>query len=158
LKAVQDDAKRMDLPSWVTPAPSSLGTGGLGKLTADQWKAVCSINLVVTLVRIWGNADEKGRQYLMLSNFMDLVTAVKLGCKRVLELDTVRLYEEHMLRYLQGLTTIYAPYQLLPYQHLAMHFGENLQRFGPTHATRCFVYERENLRLQKTVTNQKFGK
>lgn len=157
LKAVQDDAARMEVPSWVTPAPSTLGTGKGGKLTADQWRAVCSINLVVTLVRLWGECDESDKHFLMLDNFMDLVTAVKLGSKRVLETNTVELYEAHMLRYLKGLTSLYAPYKLLPTQHLAMHFGEHLNRFGPTHATRCFVYERENLRLQNTVTNTKFG-
>lgn len=159
LKAIADDAARMELPSWVTPAPSSLGAAKGGSLTADQWRAVCSINLVVTLVRIWGDKGEleSDKQSLMLDNFMDLVTAVKLGSKRVLDSDTVRLYEQYMLQYLEGVTSLYAPYKLLPNHHLAMHFGEHLTRFGPTHATRCFVFERENLRLQKTNTNTKFG-
>ncbi|KIK31552.1 hypothetical protein CY34DRAFT_103141, partial [Suillus luteus UH-Slu-Lm8-n1] len=37
------------------------------------------------------------------------------------------------------------------------HFGELLQRFGPTHAWRCWIFERINYTLQQIPTNKKFG-
>jgi hypothetical protein len=44
-----------------------------------------------------------------------------------------------------------------PYQHLALHFGDQLCHFGPTHSWHCFPFERYNYLLQKILTNMIWG-
>ena len=115
-------------------------------------------NLVITLVRLWGNREgEMERFQAMLDNFMDLVTAVKLGSKRTLSREIIQEYDIHIFRYMNRMLELYPSANMVPNHHLALHFGEHLQRFGPTQSTRTFVSERENLRLRQTPTNMKFG-
>jgi len=156
VREIQVDISKTDLPSWITKPPSDVGTAKCGKLNADQWRTLCTINLVVTLVRLWGN-HENQRFQKMLDNFMDLATAVKLGSKRVLSLSTIEDYEEHIFRYVKDMLDLYPWTNMTPNQHLALHFGEHLRRFGPTQSTRTFATERENLRLRNVPTNRKFG-
>ncbi len=63
--------RRMELPTCVTPAPANIGVPKAGKLTADQWRTACTINLVITLIRLWGMKSHDDRHYHMLANFMD---------------------------------------------------------------------------------------
>lgn len=74
---VWKDMDRMTLLSWFTTAPRKVGGGQHGKLNADQWRSTCTVNLVVTLIRLWG-ADE-GQYGELLHNFMDLIDAVKIA-------------------------------------------------------------------------------
>ncbi len=151
------DPRRMELPTGITPAPANIGVAKAGKLTADQWRSACTINLVVTLIRLWGTKDRENRYFHMLSNFMDLVTAIKIAHKRSQTPQTRNQYTFYMRRYLSRMLTLYPSVTFTPNQHLSLHFEEHLERFGPTHASRCFVFERENLVLQKFPKNMKHG-
>ena len=44
----------MELPSWLNAAPAAFGTTQHGKLSADQWRTVGTLNLPITLIRRWG--------------------------------------------------------------------------------------------------------
>ncbi|KAH8996076.1 hypothetical protein EDB86DRAFT_2829217 [Lactarius hatsudake] len=44
------DMSKTTLPSWIGHAPPELGNGKHGKLSADQWRTACTVNLVVTLL------------------------------------------------------------------------------------------------------------
>ena len=145
------------LPSWVSPAPKHPGESSWGKFTADQWKSFCTINLPITLIRLWGAKPHDSREYRMLANFMHLVTAVKLATMRQMTERRILKYESHMRKYLTTLLELYPDTTITPYQHMALHFGDMLRRFGPTHAWRCFPFERYNYLLQQTPTNSKFG-
>ncbi len=143
----------LTFPSWVTAGPKHPGSTKQGKLHADQWRSFCSINLVVTLIRIWGleaPESEKGR---MLENFLHLVSAVKYACLRVVNGESINAYESHMYTYLRTLFELYPGTELVPNQHMALHFGDHLRRFGPTHSWRCFAFERYNFLLQQVETN-----
>ena len=157
LKEIWKDNSDVSLPSWIGRVPSRIGDAKVGKLSADQYRTTCTINLVVTLVRLW---TEDGRQRYrdMLDNFMDLVTAINLAHMRVLTPRTIKLYEEVMLKYLRGLRRLYPSVSLTPSQHLSLHLGQVMRRFGPVHAWRCFPFERYNGLLQNIPTNCKFGK
>ncbi len=148
----------MEVPTWVTPAPSNLGVPKAGKLTADQWKATCTINLVVTLIRIWGSKDPSSRHYQMLSNYMDLVSAIKISNRRSLTPSMRSEYLFFMKRYLENLLVLYPAVSLTPNQHLSLHFDGHMERFGPSHACRCFGIERQNFVLQRFTKNMKHGK
>ena len=93
----------------------------------------------------------------MLENYIHLVTAIKLATKRRITSEDIAGYEFHMHAYLKSLLVLYPSSSLTPYQHLALHFGPFLTRFGPTHAWRCYPFERYNHIMQRTPNNQRFG-
>lgn len=150
---IKHDASRLTLPSWVPNGPKHPGSTKQGKLHADQWRSFCTINLVVTLVRLWGldpPDSEKGR---MLENFLHLVSAIKYATLRSITEESIVAYEMHLQAYLRTLLDLYPGTELVANQHMALHFGDHLRRFGPTHSWRCFAFERFNFLLQKVGTN-----
>lgn len=151
------DMERTVLPSNITPVPKTVGTTRHGKLSADQWRTTCTIHLVYTLVRLWGNEPEDSRRRAMLGNFMDLVTATKLAAMRTMSEERISLFQSHMLRYLRDLLDLYPGTTLSPNQHLSIHLAQLFQRWGPTHAWRCFAFERYNFKLQRIPTNMRLG-
>ncbi|KAJ3571368.1 hypothetical protein NP233_g3797 [Leucocoprinus birnbaumii] len=89
----------------------------------------------------------------MLQNFLHLVNAIKIGSMRTTSLKHSQDYEFHMKKYLETLLELYPGATLSPYQHMALHVGQQLRRFGPTHAWRCFAFERYNHLFQNIDTN-----
>ena len=55
LAEVWIDMSKTTLLSWIGRAPPKLGDGRHGKLSADQWQTACTVNLIVTLVCLWGS-------------------------------------------------------------------------------------------------------
>ncbi|KAF7342502.1 hypothetical protein MVEN_01840000 [Mycena venus] len=162
LQEVRSDMERRSMPSNVGRAPTHPGEAAWGKFTADQWKTFCIYHLPFTLSRLWGpykdsKDAEHRRKYEMLQNFLHLVSAVKSATLPTVTPATIRAYEKEILSYLSGLLTLYPGAQIESYQHLAMHFGDLLKRWGPTHSWRCFAFERYNGLLQKINTSKKFG-
>ncbi|KAG1882110.1 hypothetical protein F4604DRAFT_1577839, partial [Suillus subluteus] len=131
---VQHDMACTQLLYWVLPAPREAGSTQVGKLSADQWRSFCSIHLVVTLVCIWGPSDPNSRFHKMLQNSMDLMTTVKIASMCTMTPARISSYNLHMDHYLKNILELYPQVNLSPYHHLSGHFGELLQRFGPTHA------------------------
>lgn len=146
------------LPSWFQKAPKNPGDVKWGKFKADEWKAFCTVNLPITLTRLWGSRPKTDKHYQMLENFMHLVAAVKIATMRVLNSADIDLYDQHMKLYLKGFAMLYPFINITPYQHLALHFSTHLRRFGPTHSWRCFAFERYNGIIQDIPSNYKFGK
>lgn len=145
------------LPSWAPRGPAHPGETKWGKLHADQWQSLCTIYLPVTLTRLWGNKLIHSREYRMLQNFFHLVTALKLGSTRTTSHRRIEEYEDHMREYLKTLLNLFPGTAVTPYQHMALHVGQQLRRFGPTHAWRCYAFERFNHIFQKIETNKIYG-
>ncbi|KAJ2911634.1 hypothetical protein MD484_g8783, partial [Candolleomyces efflorescens] len=157
LEEVRKDIAQLNLPSWHPTSPPHPGEQTWGKFTAAQWRTFCVVVLPVTLVRLWGDAPRGSVQELRLTNFIHLVSAVKIASSYSLNEGHIKDYEYHMHAYLTSLLQLYPGLRLTPYQHLSLHFGDQLRNFGPVHAWRCFVYERYNHLLQSVPTNQRFG-
>lgn len=147
----------MTLPSWIGRVPYNLGSASHGALSADQWRTACTVNLVSSLVRMWGSLPQDDRKHRMLDNFLDLVLATKLIGMRVMTEGRSSEFRTVMLRYLQGVKELFPDQSLLPYHHMSLHFPRFLEDFGPTHGWRCFPFERYNYLLQQIPTNLKFG-
>lgn len=145
----------MQLPSWVNAPPVAFGTKQHGKLSADQWRALCVINLPVTLIRTWSFDEE--RRVKMLANFLELVEAVETF--GLLEIDERQIVvaEALMQKYLEGVKELYKGTKIRPNHHLALHIGVFLRLFGPVHSWRAFAFERFNFYLQTLNTNMTFG-
>ncbi len=157
LSQIHDDIRNITLPSWIGRIPSDLGSASHGSLSADQWRTACTVNLVTSLVRIWGPYKAESKERRMLNNFMDLVAATKAANMRVLTDVHIRDYKTHMTSYLKGIAELYPDISLLPYHHLSLHFPQFLENFGPTHSWRCFPFERYNYILQQISTSKRFG-
>lgn len=157
LTSIRDDIQRMTLPSWIGRVPANLGSSSHGSLSADQWRTACTVNLVASLINLWGSNAEGTRTRQMLDNFMDLVTAIKLAHMRVLTPARIAEYHTRMEAYLKGIVELYPDVAILPYHHMSLHLTSFLRNFGPVHGWRCFPFERYNYVLQKTNTNRKFG-
>ncbi|KZV62522.1 hypothetical protein PENSPDRAFT_591286, partial [Peniophora sp. CONT] len=141
------------IPSWYGKAPYHMGDGQHRKASADDWRTFVLVNLVVTMVRLWGGFDKSTRERQLLDNFMHLALATKLAGYRKMSRKIVKLYMENMLAWLQGLLTLFPGVDLASNQHLSLHLPNFLLRLGPTHAWRCFAFERWNFLLQSINTN-----
>ena len=157
LQEVWSDMRKTTLPSWCCPAPTQIGDGEHGKISADGWRTFCSIHLIITLGRLWGHSPPESRRYKLLANFNSLVHATKIATMRSVTSTSAQEFQDHMITYLRGLDELYPTYQLVPSHHIVLHMKELLCRFGPTHAWRCWVFERYNHTLQNISTNGKFG-
>lgn len=161
LSEIRSDIQKTILPSWIGRVPNDFGSASAGTLSADEWRTACTVNLVTSLVRLWGG-DSDSAERRMLDNFLELVTAVKVATQRTITDEDIVKYESHMKRYLEGYIELYSDthghHLLHPYHHISLHIGKFLRSFGPVHSWRCFAFERFNGRLQKIPTNGKEGK
>ncbi|RXW12087.1 hypothetical protein EST38_g13767 [Candolleomyces aberdarensis] len=157
LPAVAEDNRKTLLPRWVDPAPIRAGQKKQGKLSADQWRSFCTIHLVITLIRLWGNLPEDSRRYQMLTNFIDLVNAVEVASMLTTSAEHMSVFRVSMSRYLVNLKTLYKEAAIVQNHHLALHIPDFLELWGPSPQTRGFGWERYNYTLQQIPTNKRIG-
>ncbi|KAG2102169.1 hypothetical protein BD769DRAFT_1367629, partial [Suillus cothurnatus] len=155
LSEVQADITHTTLPSWIGRAPPDIGNPSHGKLSADQWRTLCTVHLPITLTRLWGRPDSPPRKKEILENFLDLVTAVLYGTPRRLTDKRIRTYNHYIFKYIRGLIRIYDDYKLTPNQHFSLHLSEILKKFGPPHAYWAFPFERYIGLIRHIHTNQR---
>lgn len=93
----------------------------------------------------------------MLSNFLDLVTAVEIAGLMVTSPSHIDAYETAMTRYLVMMKKLYKEAVVAPNHHFALHIAEFLRLWGPTAGYRGFGFERFNYFLQRIKTNKRFG-
>ncbi|KAJ4498599.1 hypothetical protein C8R41DRAFT_756435 [Lentinula lateritia] len=161
LEEIWADMKRTVLPNWIQPLPSQWGTSASGKLSADEYKVICSISLVITLIRVWGYKNDEGvesRRFKMLENFLDLVHSMRVLFFRETSQKSRAYYKSHILKYLRGVLELYPDFTLKPNHHHAVHVVTDLETMGPGHARSTPVFERINHSLQQLNTNRRLGK
>ncbi|VDB92079.1 unnamed protein product [Peniophora sp. CBMAI 1063] len=158
LSQLWKDMERTVIPSWMGKAPRHIGDGKHRKVSADDWRSFVLVNLVITMGRLWGGSQFEGsRERALLDNLMHLVTATKVAAYRKMTTARVRTYVKHMKLWLEGLRELFPGISLESNQHLSLHLPYFLLSLGPTHAWRCFVFERWNYLLQLVNTNNHFG-
>ncbi|KAI0055508.1 hypothetical protein BV25DRAFT_1815452 [Artomyces pyxidatus] len=157
MQEVWNDIAKTTLPSWCTRVSPTIGDGQAGKTSADQWRIFCMIHLVITLGRLWGPLEDTSREYVMLSNFFNLLAATKIASARSTHALRAKQFFDFMLSYLRGVRELFPTYQFAQYQHIVLHLGLMLCRFGPSHAWRCWAFERYNHLLQQVNTNGRPG-
>lgn len=155
LSHIREDIVKTYLPSWLERPPRNFGSAAHGKLKADHWRTVCTVSMVITLVRLWGTATASAEQKALLENFVHLVCAVDLAVRRSVDPDRIAKFDGHMQDYLAGLRLLFQWHQFVPNNHLSLHLKECLDNFGPVHAWWAFPFERFNGLLQKLNTNSK---
>ncbi|KAJ3764946.1 hypothetical protein FB446DRAFT_655940, partial [Lentinula raphanica] len=161
LEEVWADMARSVLPSWIQSPPPKWGIPATGKLSADEYKVVCSISLVITLIRVWGYGnknDPESRHYRMLLNFLDLVRSIHVIFLRETTPSSRTYYKVTMLKYLRGVLELFPDAVLSSNHHLALHVVADLENMGPGHARSTPVFERINHFLQEVKKNGHLGK
>lgn len=145
------------VPSWVEKPPSNFGTASHGKLKADHWRTLCTVHMVLSLVRLWGCSTATTEEQLALRNFIQLVIAVELGTRRSMDPARVEVFDRNMQDYVKGLRSIYG-HRLVPNHHMSLHLRECLLLFGPVRGWWAYPFERYNGILQRLNTNHKPSK
>ncbi|KAF9065902.1 hypothetical protein BDP27DRAFT_1228365, partial [Rhodocollybia butyracea] len=147
---VKTDMQRTILPTWMNAAPLEWGTPSGGQLTFPD--VLCSIHLVVTLIRVWAY-DEDTTKLPYLYNFTHPVKGVHILFLRSTSPALIEQYTSHMLEYLKGLLQLFPDIQLAPNHHYSLHMGEFMESMGPNHSRNTFATEQINGYLQDTDTN-----
>lgn len=153
---LRHDISSTYLPSWIERPPLNFGSAAHGKLKADHWRTVCTINMVITLTRIWGSATASSAESQLLNNFLHLVIAVDLASRRSMNAERARLFDHHMHEYLHTLRSLFE-HHLVPNHHLSLHLSSCLLLFGPVHGWWAYPFERFNGIIQRLNTNNQTG-
>ena len=152
IAVIRRDIAQTTFPSWLERPPRNFGDPSHRKLKANQWRTVCTVSLVISLMRLWGNYGESTKEAVLLSNFIHLVVAVDLATRRSMDADRAERFDAHMFKYLEGLQDIFK-HGLVPNHHLSLHLKTFLLLFGPVHGWWGFPFERYNGILQNLNTN-----
>lgn len=160
MKEVYADFERLVKPSWVTSIPSTVSTVG-PKLKSDQWRTFGSLNLPVTLIRLWTNDDpqdekRKERQELLHLTML-LFSAIAVATTRVTSDNHREEYLSHMVQYREELKRLFPNYGYLANHHVAFHIPDFMALYGPVHGWWTYPYERMIGMLQRISTNHKPG-
>jgi hypothetical protein len=160
MREVWSDIEAMVKPSWLTSLPAKLGSASHGKLKADQWRALGTTFLPVTLVRLWGcatNDSESEERKRILDVTMSLISAIIIASSRVTSARNADLYLQHLQAYISGVKALFPDYRFHPNHHMALHLHEYLRLYGPVHSWWAFPFERLIGILQRIPTNSKIG-
>ncbi|KAI0779623.1 hypothetical protein C8Q74DRAFT_1199174, partial [Fomes fomentarius] len=131
-----------------------VGDASHGKLKADQWRVLCTVHMVITLVHLWGHSEATDKERQVLQNFVHLIIAIDLASRRSMSADRTALYDHHMYAYMKGLQEIF-DHRLVPNHHLALHLSRCLKLFSSVHGWWAYPFERYNGLLQRLNTNHK---
>ena len=155
------DIEHLISPSWTTSVPLKLGTASHGKLKADQWRALGTIHLPVSLIRLWGIVESSeprlSRCLQILNLTISLASAVVIATSHTVTTAHAEAYLQYMLQYLKGMKELFPEYKLHPNHHMALHIHEFLLLFGPVHSWWTFPFERMIGALQRMPHNDKIG-
>jgi hypothetical protein len=162
MKEIWKDIRDTVKPSWVTSAPPNLGSASHGKLKADQWRAVGTIYLPLSLIRLWTQSkdiddDRAQRCKDILNVTMLLFSAIILASSQETSRAHAEQYLQHMSAYMEGVKKLFPDYKFRPNHHMAIHLPDYLIRYGPVHGWWTFPFERLIGMLQRTTTNCKIG-
>lgn len=157
MEAIWADMALTVLPSWVTDVPRNWGTTTRGKLSANNWRVICTVHLPITLIRLWGGGDAPADRKSKLDNFMDLARAVQIANLRSISKKEIELYEHYVFRYVTTFKSLYKLAKVRPIHHAALHYGDVLRGFGPAHTHGAGFYERYIHSMQSKNHNMKLG-
>ena len=55
MNEILKELEEIIMPSWMTSVPLTLGSASYGKLKADQWRALGTVHLPLSLIYLWGS-------------------------------------------------------------------------------------------------------
>ncbi|MBW0570240.1 hypothetical protein O181_109955, partial [Austropuccinia psidii MF-1] len=130
-----------------------LGKASFGRLKADEWRNLFTIQLPLTLAVYWSTGGPSAHS--LFRNFAHLVSSVNIALKRSLTSELVRKYRYHNLEYLKSFLILFPEVTLAPNHHMSIHLSDCLEKFGPSRAWWSFSMERLMGRILKASHNNR---
>ncbi|KAI7935194.1 hypothetical protein MJO28_016832 [Puccinia striiformis f. sp. tritici] len=155
LAYVNQRLTRIHIPTSVSRAIPILGSASYGKLKADEWCHLFTIQLPLCLIPLWNGKDEFKQS--LLANFCHLVSMVNIALKRTMSSDRIAKYRLHNRAYLESAVKLFPDSPLAPNHHMSLHIPECLERFGPVRAWWSFPFERFMGQVVKSCHNNRIG-
>ncbi|MBW0473531.1 hypothetical protein O181_013246 [Austropuccinia psidii MF-1] len=146
---------RIHIPTWIKRALPVLGKASFGRLKADEWRNLFTIQLPLTLPVYWSTGGPSAHS--LFRNFAHLVSSVNIALKRRLTSELVSKYRYHNLEYLKSCLILFPEVTLAPNHHMSIHLGDCLEKFGPSRAWWSFSMERLMGRILKASHNNRLG-
>lgn len=146
---------RIHIPTWIKRAIPVLGKASFGKLKADEWRNLFSIQLPLILIPMWFGCDHVKSS--LLQNFCHLVSLVNLALNRTISPQHIERYRYHIQEYLHSSVILFQHCTLTPNHHMAIHLADCLDKFGSVRAWWSFPYERLMGSILKACHNNHIG-
>lgn len=143
------------IPTWIKRALPVLGKASFGKLKADEWRNLFTIQLPLILIPMWSGLDQN--KIALLQNFGHLVSLTNLALKRSTSGVRIAKYRDHLMNYLEGAKQLFTHCKFAPNHHMAFHLADCLEKFGPVRAWWSFVFERKMGDILKANHNNRIG-
>lgn len=156
LKKINSLLPYIHIPSWIKRAILVLGKASFGKLKADEWRNLFTIQLPLILIPIWYGNDHV--QSSLLKNFCHLVSPVNLALKRVMTSDIISKYRQHIQNYLESSVILFDTCQPTCNHHMEIHLADCFEKLGPVRAWWSFPLERLMGDILKGCHNNHLGK
>lgn len=154
LEALRKDMQDIVLPSHIQMPPRAFGNPSHGKLKADNWKVLCTINIPVTFIQLLTAGKEDPRMQGLLQHFMLLSNATHIASRRVQTKESIECFERSISDYVKKIPGFYEfERAVVPNHHMALHLAGCLSDFGPVHSWWAYPSERLNGLLQNMNTN-----
>jgi len=162
IEGIRSDIDQLLMPAWMTSVPSQIGSSLHGKLKADQWRALGTTHLILSLTRLWGLQGDGSPRSLQCLEILDvtasLISAIVVATSHTITSVSASAYQKHMLDYINGIKHLFPDYNLHPNHHMSLHIPEFLLLFGPVHSWWTFPFERLIGNIQRMPNNGKVGK
>lgn len=155
LHKINNQLPRIHIPTWIKRAIPALGKASFGKLKADEWRNLLTIQLPLILIPLWSGSDQVNES--LLKNLCHLVLLVNLALKRKMNSSHIQNYRQHIRCYLESSIALFSHSNLAPNHHMAMHLADCLERFGPVRAWWSFPFEHLMGSVLKACHNNHVG-
>lgn len=155
LRHVNSIRPKIYTPTWIKRPIPVLGKASFGKLKADEWRSLITLQLPLILIPMWSSQDYIKKS--LLNNYIHLVSLVNLALKRVMTQYHIIRYRHHIKNYLESSALLFQHCKLAPNHHMAVHLEECLERFGPVRSWWSFPFERLMGKILKAEHNNHIG-
>ncbi|KAI7958407.1 hypothetical protein MJO29_006624 [Puccinia striiformis f. sp. tritici] len=146
---------RIHIPTWIKRAIPVLGKASFGRLKADEWRNLFTIQLTLVLPALWKECEPKTQS--LLHNFAHLVSLVNIALASSTSTSCIAAYRHHIKSYVQSCLVLFDGIGLAPNHHMAFHLADSLERFGPSRAWWSFPMERLMGNVLKAPDNNQHG-
>ncbi|PLW33130.1 hypothetical protein PCASD_17572 [Puccinia coronata f. sp. avenae] len=147
--------KQLHIPSWIGRAIPVLGKASFGRLKADEWRNLFTIQLPLILPALWQDDDPANQS--LLHNFAHLVSFITLALKRTMNMERVNQYRHHLQEYMKSSVLLFPDSPVAPNHHMAFHLADCLDKYGPCRAWWAFSMERLMGTVLKATSNNRLG-
>lgn len=156
LQHINSILPKIHTPTWIKRPIPVLGKASFGKLKADEWRSLITLQLPLILIPMWSGQDHIKKS--LLNNFIHLVSLVNLALKRVINSSHIERYRYHIKKYLESSVLLFQHCKLAPNHHVAVHLSDCLERFGPVRSWWSFPFERLMGKILKAEHNNHISK